>query len=194
MFLSLECHQPLAKRARPRLCYQWHCIGFAFGLCAAVLQCAPRARTKGRGMLRIRLSASKDAPATGADRERPCASRIPFSHQRKSNASHKAKRFQKRAGHKRGRERIAIITPLSSPQARPLWGKALARSAPFRYTLRHGTLAKVQLLLTLLLHGHVEAGRRRRLCNARLLLCFREWRGGGECHYRGFRSGDSALP
>ena len=35
-------------------------LRFAFGLCAAVLQCAPRARTKGRGMLRIRQSASKD--------------------------------------------------------------------------------------------------------------------------------------
>ena len=79
MFLSLECHQPLAKRARPRLCYQWHCIGFAFGLCAAVLQCAPRARTKGRGMLRIRLSASKDAPATGQGQERFARIVTPFS-------------------------------------------------------------------------------------------------------------------
>ena len=40
-------------------------LRFAFGPCAAVLPCAPRARTKGRAMLRTRLSASKDAPATG---------------------------------------------------------------------------------------------------------------------------------
>ena len=81
---------------------QWIHDSFALGPCAAVLQCAPRARTKGRGMLRIRQSASKDVPATGADRERPSASRMPFPHQRQGNASHKAKRFQRRAGHGRG--------------------------------------------------------------------------------------------
>ena len=79
MFLLPECHQPLAKRARPRRCYQWHCIGFAFGLCAAVLQCAPRARTKGRGMLRIGQSASKDVPATGQGQERFARIVTPFS-------------------------------------------------------------------------------------------------------------------
>ena len=47
--------------------------------CAAVLQCAPRARTKGRGMLRARQSASKNAPATGADCERFTRIASPFS-------------------------------------------------------------------------------------------------------------------
>jgi len=45
-------------------------LRFAFDLCAAVLQCAPRARTKGRGVLRTWQSASKDVPATGKGRER----------------------------------------------------------------------------------------------------------------------------
>ena len=41
----------------------WHFIGFAFGMCAAVLQCAPRARTQGREKLRTRQSASKNISA-----------------------------------------------------------------------------------------------------------------------------------
>ena len=90
----------------PKVPRHWHCIGFAFSMCAAVLQCAPRARTKGRVMLRIRQSASKNAQATGAERERPCASRMPFPHQRLGFASHKAKRFQRHAGHGRGQGKV----------------------------------------------------------------------------------------
>ena len=65
-------HSPMAPRQR---------IAFALPLaCAhAVLQCTPRARTKGRGMLRIRLSASKDAPATGQGQERFARIVTPFS-------------------------------------------------------------------------------------------------------------------
>ena len=104
-------HSPKA----PRL---WHCIGFAFSMCAAVLQCAPRARTKGRVMLRIRQSASKNAQATGAERERPCASRMPFPHQRLGFASHKAKRFQRHAGHGRGaRKALRFAYAFPAPKA-----------------------------------------------------------------------------
>ena len=48
------------RRPSPKAPRQWRCIRFALGRCAAVLQCAPCARTKGRGTLRIRQSASKD--------------------------------------------------------------------------------------------------------------------------------------
>ena len=54
-------------------------LRFAFGLCAAVLQCAPRARTKGRVVLRIRQSASKDGAVTGPGRERFTRIATPFS-------------------------------------------------------------------------------------------------------------------
>ena len=74
-----QAAQPLAKRARLGLCYHWHFIGFALGMCAAVLQCAPRARTNGSQMLRTWQSASKNAPATGAGCERPCAVCLPFT-------------------------------------------------------------------------------------------------------------------
>ena len=87
-----QAARPLAKRARPGLCYHWHFIGFVFGMCIAVLPCAPRARTKGRGMLRTRQSASKNALATGATREKVCENRSAFLRQRLANASHKANR------------------------------------------------------------------------------------------------------
>ena len=51
-------HSPMAPR-------QWKAFALPLACAHAVLQCAPRARTKGRAMLRTRLSASKDAPATG---------------------------------------------------------------------------------------------------------------------------------
>ena len=99
-------HQwPRSSAALPRPPHaprHWHSNGFAFGMCAAVLQCAPRARTNGSQMPRTRQSASKNAPATGADREMHSVSRMPFPHQRLAKASHKAKRFQKRFGPAKG--------------------------------------------------------------------------------------------
>ncbi len=99
-------HQwPRSSAALPRPPHaprHWHSNGFAFGICAAVLQCAPRARTNGSQMLRARQSASKDVPATGADRERPSALHKPFPHQWLEKASHKAKRFQKHFGPAKG--------------------------------------------------------------------------------------------
>ena len=54
--------------------------------------CTCLSRTNGSQTLRTRQSASKDAPVTGADRERPSALHMPFPHQRLANASHKANR------------------------------------------------------------------------------------------------------
>ena len=57
------------------------------------------------------------------------AVRAPCAHQRKSNASHKAKRFQRRAGHRQGRERLArIATPFSTE------GEAITRERHSRST------------------------------------------------------------
>ena len=54
----------------PQAPRQWQSIGFVFGLREAVLPCAPCARTKGSELLSNWQSASKNAPATGQDRER----------------------------------------------------------------------------------------------------------------------------
>ena len=57
------------------------------------------------------------------------AVRAPCAHQRKGNASHMAKRFQRRAGHRQGRERLArIATPFSTE------GEAITRERHSRST------------------------------------------------------------
>ena len=89
-----------------------HFIGFAFGMCAAVPQCAP-----------------------------PCA------HPRKRNASHKAKRFQRRAGHAPARERPALCASLSPPAYRQklfstFFKNPLARNATMWY---HYGVSKTRL-------------------------------------------------
>ena len=66
--LSEGIHSPKTPR---------HWVAFALPLaCAhAVLQCAPRARTKGSGVLRTRQSASKNAPVTGQEQRKVCENR-----------------------------------------------------------------------------------------------------------------------
>ena len=54
-------------------------LAWPLGRALAVLQCAPRARTKGRAVLRIRQSASKNVPATGKGWERFARIARPFT-------------------------------------------------------------------------------------------------------------------
>ena len=87
-----------------------HRVGLAFVLCAAVLPCAPRARTKGRGMLRIRQSASKNVPVTGQGRERLARIAQPFPLPKDAPAK------------ALGRERLARIAALSHSTKHYLMG------------------------------------------------------------------------
>ena len=66
------------------------------------------------------------------------AVRAPCAHQRLGNASHKAKRFQKRRGGGVVGERIAIITPLSTPKAKQLLLKGTRGAQAFHKPLATG--------------------------------------------------------
>ena len=110
------------RHLSPKAPRQWAAFALPLACAHAVLQCAPRARTKGRAMLRTRQSASKDAPATGQGRER-LAIIISLSPVRAPPEKQMLRTRQSASKNApatgQGRERLAIITSLSPVRAPP---------------------------------------------------------------------------